>query len=86
MKGQLSRVQDSNQQSVENQMSNLGVALALLEHDEMRVRQAIARHDGLLELLLPVLQDLNRITQSIRHTQDLLRQTWDSGQNRNWKP
>ncbi len=84
-KGQLSRLANAGQESVENPMFSLGVALALLEHDMLRVRQAI-RRCGLDDLLSPVLNDYDQITRELRHLQTVLRSSWEDGQSKRWSP
>lgn len=65
-------------------MTGLGISLALLEHDALRIKQAIGRYDGLLELLTPVLDDLYRISRSIQAAQVYFRDEWESGQETRW--
>jgi hypothetical protein len=88
VKGQLSQVQDMRQEQVENRLSNLGAALALLEHDGLRVRQAIDREtlNNLEGLLGPVLEDLELVKAWIRRAQDHLRAGWEDGQENRWEP
>lgn len=84
MKGQLSRMQDLRQDAVESRLSSLGAALALLEHDALRVQQAIHRQSGIEALLSPVLEDIQRVTHAIRAAQSLLREDWEIGQENRW--
>jgi hypothetical protein len=84
MKGQLSRKADRRQAQVENPLALLGTALALLEHDTLRVRQAI-RRGGMDDLLSPVVEDHRLIAQYLKTTQGHLRALWDEGQGKRWK-
>ena len=88
MKGQLTRLQDSRQALVENRLGNLGTALALLEHDALRDKQAIRREPvpeaSLEELLGPVLEDLDLVRAWIRRAQAGLHETWKAGQEIRW--
>lgn len=84
MKGQLSQIADEKQAQVEAELSSLGVALALLEHDRIRICQAIGRHAGLLDLLGPVIQDLERVSRAIAGAQETLRDDWERGQEERW--
>lgn len=83
-KGQLSKQADHRQEQVENPLALLGSALALLEHDTLRVRQAI-RRGGMDDLLSPVVEDHTLIAQYLRRAQKHLRRLWDDGQERRWK-
>lgn len=83
-KGQLSRRADNSQEQIENPLALLGSALALLEHDTLRIRQAI-RRGGLDDLLSPVIDDHTLIAQYLRKTQNHLREIWEAGQDRRWK-
>jgi len=85
MKGQLSKNADSRQALVENRLYSLGAALAILEHDELRVRQAIARREEMRDLLTPVLHDIERVRDSILAAQTLLGCEFQAGQANNWK-
>ncbi len=84
MKGRLSALQDAYQGRVEDELSALGVAIALLEHDMIRVRQAIAR-SGLSDLLGPVLADYERIYDRLRRIQADIGPEWQAGQKDRWK-
>ena len=84
-KGQLTYQSDKNQAGVETRLSSLGVALALLEHDRLRITQAIGRHAGLLDLLGPVIADIERVRLAICCAQADLRGEWEEGQKRRWE-
>lgn len=84
MKGQLSRTQDERQDRIERPLAAAGRSLALLEHDGLRVSQAIDRHSSLVHLLEPVLDDLEEIQNAIREIQELLREEWERGQACRW--
>jgi plasmid stability protein len=84
MKGQLSRSADARQASVEDRLYSLGTALAILEHDELRVRQAISRREEMRELLTPVLTDIERVRRSILAAQAQLGHEFQAGQANNW--
>jgi len=83
-KGKLSRKADCRQEAVENPLALLGSALALLEHDTLRVRQAI-RRGGMDDLLSPVVEDHALIAQYLIRIQRQLRRIWDQGQEQRWK-
>lgn len=83
MKGQLSRPASERQEAVEIPLSTLGTILALLEHDSLRVHQAIER-SGLDDLLGVVLEDHALIARNIRKVQARLRELWEAGQERRW--
>jgi hypothetical protein len=80
----LNSMQDSHQQSVEDCAADLGTSLALLDHDMLRVKQAI-RRTGLNDLLGPVVEDYQRIRRQIVRAQGRLRVEWDRGQEEEWK-
>ena len=82
-KGQLSRKANKRQQNVENSMALIGVSLTRLEHDNLRIRQAIDRC-GLADLLGPVIDDHQRISRNLLKIQNFLREVWEDGQNRRW--
>ncbi len=82
---QLAQAQDARQDLLELHLANLGIALALIEHDTFRVRQAIER-TGSQELLDPVLADADRIRQAIVAAQDQMSQIWALGQEMGWRP
>ena len=84
MKGQLSRKADRRQANVETPMGLIGVTLARLEHDSLRVNQAI-RRTGLHDLLGPVLEDHQRIANDLRQVQRYLREIWEEGQAVRWQ-
>jgi hypothetical protein len=83
-KGQLSRKADARQARVEDALALLGSVLFLLEHDTLRVHQAI-RRTGLEELLGQVIDDHDRIACNIRAAQGRLREIWDDGQENRWE-
>lgn len=83
-KGKLSKKANHNQSRVENPMALLGSMLARLEHDSLRVRQAIRRNRDLHDLLGRVLEDHERISTDIRDLQGQLRKLWEDGQTRRW--
>ncbi|MDR3572884.1 MAG: hypothetical protein P4L50_03400 [Anaerolineaceae bacterium] len=83
-KGQLDTDSDNRQNRVEGALSTLGTTLALLEHDMIRVRQAI-RRSGLTDLLTPVLDDYELLSKRIHCIQCDLRGQWDAGQKSRWK-
>lgn len=83
-KGQLSRKADRRQERVENPMALLAGMLAMLEHDSLRVRQAI-RRTGLHDLLDPVLEDHKEMRCKICTIQRYLRDLWDDGQANRWR-
>jgi hypothetical protein len=83
-KGRLSDRQDQRQGSVEGVMGSLGVALALLDHDKLRVEQAI-RRGGFTDLLQPVVIDYFKIAQNIKDVQETLRGEWENGQSNKWE-
>lgn len=85
MKGQLGKLQDIRQSAVENPLSTLGVMLALLEHDRLRITQAVGRHAGLLELLAPVIGDIDRMRAAILQIQGGMKEEWESGQKKRWR-
>jgi hypothetical protein len=85
MKGQLGKSQDIRQSAVENPLSTLGTMLALLEHDRLRICQAVGRHAGLLELLAPVIGDIDRMSAAIREIQCGMKEDWESGQKKRWR-
>ncbi len=66
-------------------MAGLGVALALLQHDSLRIMQIIRRGDGLHDLAGCVIEDLTRVREEIRAAQAILREEWENGQKNNWK-
>jgi hypothetical protein len=82
-KGQLSRKASRRQAQVENPMALLAGMLAMLEHDSLRVRQAI-RRTGLHDLLAPVLEDHRVMACNIRAIQSYLRDLWEDGQDDRW--
>lgn len=84
MRGQLTRMQDDRQDQVETALANLARVMALLDHDSLRVDQAIRRHGSLSDLLGPVLDDIEDHRVSLRRVQDLLRDRWDAGQAGRW--
>jgi hypothetical protein len=86
MKGKLTYQSDSRQAEIENPLANLGVALALLEHDRLRIRQAVGRYAGLLDLLGPVISDLDCVSRAITKAQANLRGEWERGQEERWQP
>jgi len=81
---QISRDADQRQAAVEDPLAALGAALALIEHDQLRVRQAI-RRSGMDDLLVPVLEDYARISAAIQRTQRALRANWEAGQGERWR-
>lgn len=83
-KGKLSKRSDFQQQIIEGALCGLGVAIALLDLDQVRIKQAIKR-TGLKDLLLPVLDDHQQIKDSIHSMQNTLREVWNNGQNNRWK-
>jgi hypothetical protein len=84
LKGQLSQDADRRQAAVEDPLALLGSVLLRLEHDNLRVRQAM-RRAGLADLLGPVVADHALIRAQIRLIQDELRALWDAGQASRWK-
>jgi hypothetical protein len=83
MMGQLNKDADRRQQGIENPMFLIGSILATLDHDSLRVRQAI-RRTGLDELLGPVLDDHESMRCKLRAIQAYLRLIWEDGQENNW--
>jgi len=83
--GQLSQKRDARQAAVENRLYSLGAALARLEHDELRVRQAIDRSESLRDLLGPVLEDYRIVMRSIRAAQEKLARDFEDGQASLWE-
>lgn len=83
-KGQLSHRADTLQEAVEDPLFDLGVSLALLEHDLLRIHQAIeARRAG--DLLEPVVDDLDLVAKHIRGAQEFIREVWEKGQDSRWR-
>ena len=82
-KGMLSRDGNSRQERIENALALLGTSLLRLEHDNLRVQQAINR-TGLDDLLSPVIDDHRQVKLNLRHVQKLLREIWDDGQANRW--
>jgi len=84
MKGQLTRKAGKRQERVENPLALLGAILVLLEHDALRINQAIHR-TGFDDLLGPVLDDFEAIRCKIGAVQRHLREIWDEGQQNRWE-
>jgi len=84
VKGKLGAKQDMRQQEVEGVMASLGVALALLDHDRLRLQQAI-RRARLDDLLGPVLEDYSLIVDNLHILQAALRNVWEQEQARRWE-
>lgn len=82
-RGQLSRDANHRQQRVENSLALIGVSLIRLEHDSLRVRQAMDRC-GMDDLLEPVLEDHQRVSKNLRKIQNLLHEIWNDGQSARW--
>lgn len=82
---QLGFDENVRQELLEMHLANLGVALALLEHDAERVRTAIESHK-IDALLAPVLEDSARIRAAIITAQQQMGQIWAVGQEIGWKP
>lgn len=80
---QLSKKRSDRQEHIENSMALIGASIARLDHDSLRVRQAI-RRSGLNDLLGRVLEDHEEIKKSLRLAQDNLREIWDDGQRDHW--
>lgn len=81
---QLSAPQDSRQGDVEENLARLGRARALLEHDSIRVKQAIDREEDLDHLLEPVIIDVIDAIRHIQEVQKSLRKVWENGQQNHW--
>ncbi len=81
---QLKRNQDERQSRHEAQLGALGIVLAILEHDELRIRQAVQR-TGEDRLLLPVLEDFRRARCEISALQARLREDWERKQKTGWE-
>jgi hypothetical protein len=75
---------DARQANVEALLGRLGTMMAILDHDTLRVSQAI-RRSGLNDLLSPVVQDHQRIRQDLRRLQNELSEIWRAGQANNWE-
>lgn len=84
-KGRLSTESNSKQERIEDALAGLGVALALLQHDTLRVMQILRRGEGLHDLAGCVIEDLARVREEIRAAQSILREEWERGQKTNWK-
>lgn len=82
-KGQLSQEADRRQEAVEDPLALLGAVRMRLEHDSLRVRQAM-RRAGLADLLGPVIDDHALIREQLEKIQAALRALWDDGQSRRW--
>lgn len=82
-KGQLTRKAGKRQERVENPLALLGAILVVLEHDALRINQAIHR-TGLNDLLGPVLVDFDTIRCKVDAIQRYLRDIWDEGQQNRW--
>lgn len=80
---QINRDADRRQSQAESSLGGLGILRAILEHDELRIRQAI-RRTGERRLLEPVLEDFVRARQEIAQIQDALSGEWRSGQESGW--
>jgi len=83
-KGKLSDSADQRQEKIENPLALIGATLARLDHDSLRIRQAIKRA-GLADLLSPVLDDHRQIAGDLRKVQAYLRDIWEEGQDSRWK-
>ncbi len=83
-KGKLSQKADRRQAQIENALALMGGAVARLEHDSLRVRQAI-RRTGLHHLLDIVVEDHLRIADDLRKAQAELKGIWEDGQQSRWK-
>lgn len=82
-KGQLSKRAEHRQGAVEDPLALLGSVRMRLEHDSLRVRQAM-RRAGLADLLGPVIEDHALIRVQLELIQAALRTLWDEGQSRRW--
>ena len=80
---QLNRKKDERQQRIENDLARMGAALARLEHDKIRVENAI-EVTGKMDLLGPILHDLDLVVRAIRANQQALRDEWEKGQKTGW--
>lgn len=80
---QISRKADKKQSDTESSLGSLGVVRAILEHDELRIRQAL-RRSGEKGLLEPVLEDFKRARIEIERVQQVLVEAWQSGQKSGW--
>jgi hypothetical protein len=83
-KGKLKANPDLKQSNVEGLMGTVAVSLVLLDHDRLRIEQAI-RRAGLADLLQPVVIDYLRISQNLKSVQETLRGEWESGQLSRWE-
>jgi len=81
---QLNRSQNERQSRREAQLGALGILLAILDHDELRIRQAVQR-TGEERLLGPVLEDFRRARREIIALQDQLRIDWEMKQKTRWE-
>lgn len=79
----LSEASNGRQERVENALALLGTSLLRLDHDDLRVLQAIDR-SGLNDLLGPVIDDHRQVRLNLRQVQKLLREIWDDGQASRW--
>jgi hypothetical protein len=81
---QIKRHADRDQQRVEETLGRIATILVLLEHDGLRVHQAIKRA-GLADLLSPVIDDHHRIKTNLLQIQKDLSDIWEQGQSRRWE-
>lgn len=81
---QLTNKQDSRQKLVESRIGDLGVMIALLEHDNLRIQQAIDR-TGVDDLLRPVLADHCKLIQAIQRVRRDFGEIWKLGQKMRWE-
>jgi hypothetical protein len=72
------------QRRVEILLGRMGVMMAILDHDTLRVNQAI-RRTGLTDLLSPVIDDHHQIRKNLEALQQELSEIWTSGQAAKWK-
>jgi hypothetical protein len=67
--------QDRHQAEIEAMLGQIGIMLVLLDHDTLRVNQAI-RRSGLSDLLSPVAHDHQQIRDRLQTLSNRLRKLW----------
>ena len=76
--------QEYNREEVENAIASISKALILTDIINVRMKQAIERGSGLVDLLMPGLEHVQEVSDALIHARSVMGEIWKAKEKHGW--